>query len=307
MPPTPVDQIAFDLMTFSDPFTNRNGGHSAFPNMGERGKVEFQLQQERAPFGVNMTDPNGNPVSKRYNFALSVENDNNLRGLEAFDARVVEYFHKNAKTYWPKKKKLTLEDVKRMYRPVLAPASDPDKYSPLVRLKVHADEENPNGKTRIFVVTKNADGADTYAPDGTIADISRNAQVTVVVRASCAWMLGGGIQFGVTLKVQHALVYPTHDNQEEFPFSMPAGMAAPVKNERKRKAPTPTTTTTTSAVDEAFNAASESLTTEGLAAALTAAGVIPAGTGAGKGAGAGAGAGGGGPPLKKQRAVVVAK
>lgn len=232
MAPPSIHDVNFGTMTFSAPFVNRNGGHSAFPNSGpaiERGKVEFQLTAERAPFGVNRTDPNGNPVEKRYNLALAVEDENNRVGLEEFDARVVKYFHENAKTYWPKKKNLTLEDVQRMYRPVLAPSSDPDKYSPLMRLKIHKDPDNPNGNTKIFVVTKNAKGEDTYNDAGSLDDISRNSQVTVVVRATCAWMLGGGIQFGVTLKVLHALVYPSQADEEEFPFTMPEGTARPQK------------------------------------------------------------------------------
>jgi hypothetical protein len=277
MAPPCIQNVNFKPMTFSAPFVNRNGGHSAFPNSGpasERGKVEFQMTAERAPFGVNRTDPNGNPVEKRYNLALSVEDENNRVGLEAFDSQVVKYFHTNAKTYWPKKKKLSLEDVERMYRPVLAPSSDPEKYSPLARLKIHKDPDNPNGNTKIFVVTKNAKGKDTYNDNGLIEDISRNSRVTVVVRATCAWMLGGGIQFGVTLKVLHALVYPSQTDEEEFPFTMPEGTT-----------------------DGARDTTAESLTTGGLAAALTAAGVAI------DGGGSSAPSQPSQPPLKKQRAV----
>jgi hypothetical protein len=279
MPPKFVNEIDFTKMTFSAPFPNHNGGSSAFPNMGpasERVKVEFQMHgRERAPFGVNKTDPNGNPVTARFNFALAVDNESNREGLEKFDTQVVKFFHENAKIFWPKKKKVSYEDVKRMYRPILAEASDPDKYAPLVRLKVHADPENPAGRTSIYVVTKDADGTETYDPDGTIDNITRNAEVTVIVRATVAWMLGGGIQFGVSLKVTKALVYPQQNLEEEFPFIMPAGVAPPTKNARTTMPPP-----SLPATGGEFNNASESVTTAGLAAALSAAGVIP-GAGAG--------------------------
>jgi hypothetical protein len=255
MPPL-INRRDLKQVRLSAPFTNKNGSKSTFVNYEtDRGKLSFCMHPDRVPFGPNTTDPSGQPVVNRFNMAVSVEHPDNLAGLKALDSAIVDLFHKNAAEFWPKRnkrKKLTREDVLAMYRPIVVPSSDPSLYSPLARTKLDDDPERPTKRTRVYLVSTDKDGQSVYQPNGSINKITRNSEVILVCAVTCAWFLGGNIQFGVTLKVESVLVYPSKVDGGDWPFVMPEGREAPTKvvEEPDRVAAPPAS----SAVDDSLSA-----------------------------------------------------
>ena len=163
------------------PLRNKNGE-----------KLIMQFPEMRTPFGLSeMKDQNTGNVS--YSVPLSFDLDNteamDVRSkLETIDELIVQKVHENVKTLMGKTVKI---DVLRdgLYRPMVTPSKDPEKYGPMLKLKV----------------LKNRDG--TFVPEAynshkqriDLDSLERGGSSKTLVEFVHVYVIDG--KFGVTIRL----------------------------------------------------------------------------------------------------------
>ena len=222
-------EMDLPAIVYKSPVRNSSNGMNGYLDTSTSIKrnPRMQLPLLRAPFGVSDLSPQATEFSRR-NLELSLDDDTPFTGLlKQWDEQTLTEAAKNSKTWFGKD--LTVEMLAAtVYRHSAQESkSNPDKYAPLFRLKV-AD----TGKklTKVFVVTKNADGTETYE-NGTLDSITENSKVLAICEIAGLWFASKG--FGTTFFAESLLVYPTA-KKTDFDFIFPDGANAPARSDGER-------------------------------------------------------------------------
>ena len=212
------DNLDLPAVIYKEPVRNTSGGMNGYLDTSAKVKrnPRFQLPLMRAPFGVSDLSPQATEFSRR-NLELSLDDDTPVIGfLKQWDDQTLTEAAKNSKKWFGKE--LTVEMLAAtVYRHSAQESkSNPDKYPPLYRLKV-AD----SGKklTKVFVVTTNSDGTETYE-GGTLDSITENSKVLAICEIAGLWFASKG--FGTTFFAESLLVYPA-PKKSDFDFIFPDG------------------------------------------------------------------------------------
>ena len=158
-----------------------------------------------APFGISEYTPDTGPT--KYSLELSFKNHDTDDKIKTFmdkvteiDTFLVEMAVKNSLEWFGKQ--MSREVVEELYRPLMKPSKQPDKYAPTMKLKIRTfrtDESKLN--VEAFSKDKQPFNMDNFVPGIT---------TKAIVEVSPLWFVNK--QFGTTLTLLAALI-------EELPTS----------------------------------------------------------------------------------------
>lgn len=167
---------------FKSPVKNSRNGLNLFIDASKtnQSSVKVQFPKCRCPFGIQEKKADATEFSRR-NLELSADDEAMQKWVAAFDDLNCRKAAENSEEWF--RKKLSKEALGELYRQCLQVSTkDPDKYAPLVRVKVSETGKNP---TNIFVVYK--DGQTEKYKRGSVADLNRNCYVVPQFEVSGLW------------------------------------------------------------------------------------------------------------------------
>ena len=190
-------------VTFSELRKNKMGGKVVYLSGPGRKKIQLELPKMRAPFGVSeFVDQNTGKSSWSLN--LSLEGHDDLREkFEKLDKMIVKTVAQNSKKWLGKQhSEAVLRDA--LYSPVVKQPMD-DKYSPTIKLKVLADENNKFKPETYNMKQELVD----------LKDLEKGQSMNTIVEISQVWIIDN--KFGVSLRLSQGLIHPT-DKLSGFAF-----------------------------------------------------------------------------------------
>lgn len=211
--PTTMEDCKMNEWVFKDPQKNSRNGLTLFIDSSSTNMScpKVQLPKCRTPFGVQEKKPDASEFSRR-NLELSADDLKLQEWVGKFDELNIAKAHENSEKWF--RKSLSKEALSELYRQCLQKSSkDPDKFAPLVRLKVSESGKSP---TNVFVVYKDPESGEEKYKRGTVDDINRNAHIVPICEVSGLWFVSKG--FGATLVATDILCWPAEE-QEDFAFA----------------------------------------------------------------------------------------
>jgi len=184
-------QFDCEKIGFDDMKINNNGGKVVYMKYGDTQRVTMQTPKITAPFGLSeyRDDKTG---SVKYSIDVSfkgMESDSKIQTffdkMKALDEAVINTAIDNSKEWFGKKMKR--EVIEELYRPVVKPAKDPEKYAPTMKFKLQSNNQDElmveafdSDKNKINII-------DTFKP---------GSKLRGIVECSSIWFVNK--QFGVT-------------------------------------------------------------------------------------------------------------
>ena len=190
-------------VTFSELRKNKMGGKVVYLSGPGRKKIQLELPKMRAPFGVSeFVDQNTGKSSWSLN--LSLEGHDDLREkFEKLDKMIVKTVAQNSKKWLGKQhSEAVLRDA--LYSPVVKQPMD-DKYSPTIKLKILADENN-NFKPETYNMKQELVD---------LKDLEKGQSMNTIIEIGQVWIIDN--KFGVSLRLSQGLIHPT-DKLSGFAF-----------------------------------------------------------------------------------------
>tara|TARA_B100001996_G_C18623071_1_gene578564 strand:- start:372 stop:1046 length:675 start_codon:yes stop_codon:yes gene_type:complete len=130
-----------NMINYADVKKNSMGGNMVYLSYGEeKQRMTLQTPEMSAPFGVStFTDDKTGAVKYSIDCSFRGMNDDPKLKLfsekmQDFDKMMVNTAVKNSKEWFGKK--MTKEVVEELYRPIVKPAKDPEKYAPTMKMKI---------------------------------------------------------------------------------------------------------------------------------------------------------------------------
>lgn len=203
-------ETKMDEWVYKSPVKNSRNGLNLFIDASKtnQSSVKVQFPKCRCPFGIQEKKADATEFSRR-NLELSADDEAMQKWVAAFDDLNCKKAAANSEEWF--RKKLSQEALGELYRQCLQVSTkDPEKYAPLVRVKVAETGKNP---TNIFVVYK--EGETEKYKRGSVDDLNRNCYVVPQFEVSGLWFVSKG--FGATLVCTDLLVWPAEE-EEEFGF-----------------------------------------------------------------------------------------
>lgn len=213
MPAKEYSKVDMTRFVYKAPQKNKKGGMNAYIDESSESpsNPKVQFPKCRCPFGISDKKADASEYARR-NLELSADDEGMLKWIQQFDEQNVAVAAKNSEAWF--RKKLSAEALSTTLYRHCAQASqkDPDKYAPLVRVKV---TETGKNVTNIFIVyTDPKTGEEKYKRGGFDA-LTKNCHVVPIVDFSGLWFVSKG--FGCTLSATDLLVWPS-EQEDEFGF-----------------------------------------------------------------------------------------
>lgn len=196
---------------YKAPERNSKGGYSTYivRKEGDFNRIYFQAtsrdeQRCTAPFGVSEPYDETKQDDPKRNLELNVNTKSLSDFLRALDEVTLKNVIKNYDSWFnpeKKKKSLTAEEIKSMYRPLMTEPKDP-KYAPTFRTKVVIKGQNP---VRVFVLKTDRNGQQVCVR-GKLGDITPFSEVVPIVEIFGIWFMSK--EYGVSLTTTDIVVYP---------------------------------------------------------------------------------------------------
>jgi len=184
-------------ITFDSVKKNAMGGKVVYMKHNGQNRLTLQTPALAAPFGVSGYTDDKTGITK-YSLDVSfkgVDDDPKIKELlekmESLDAYLIDAAVKNSKEWFGKK--MTKEVVEALYRPLVKPSKDPEKYAPTMKFKM------PDKDGRILV---NAYTSDKQPFD--LDNFQPGSKVQALIECSSVWFVNK--QFGVSWKLVQLLV-----------------------------------------------------------------------------------------------------
>ena len=187
-----VSKIVFDSVK-----KNALGGKIVYLSYNGEKKITMQTTEVSAPFGLSAyTDETTGNV--RYSLDYSYRGmDSNPKikllhdKMTELDNLMIDTGVANSKDWFGKK--MSREVVEALYRPIVKPAKDPEKYAPTTKLKIVSNDKGM--KVLAFDNTKQPFDLTT---------LTSGASVAAIIECSSVWFVNK--QFGVTWRLVQAKV-----------------------------------------------------------------------------------------------------
>lgn len=178
---------------FSEVKKNKMGGKAIYLSGSNGGKLVYQLPMLKAPYGLSdFTDKASGKVS--YSLDLSLDDNDILTKLSAFDERVLDFVASNCTACLGKEYKRDV--IKEALHKPLVKASKAG-YAPTLKLKVATNTDGsfePAAYTMDQVLTS-------------VDKIGKGTMVHTIVEFSSIWFIDN--KFGVSVRLQQVLFAPT--------------------------------------------------------------------------------------------------
>lgn len=191
-----IEKVDFEKFTCSEPFKNRMGGNSVRVSYNGDRRFFFQTPSMPVPFGISEFVPKDGTTSCKYSLDLSfryADEDPKIRifmqAMVRLDELMIRWAVANAHTWFGKP--MAEAVVRELYRPLVKPSNQPDKYKPVMKGKFR---ENPRE-----MMAQTVDG-DSF----TVDKLLPGAKVKVIVELMPVWFMNK--QFGLSLSIWRVLV-----------------------------------------------------------------------------------------------------
>ena len=164
-------------------------------------KISIQLAKDSKPIlsKYRLSEPRDGEDGKRRNWELKLEDPVLLKVLKDFDEYILEHAVKNSRTLF--KKDLNRDQVEARYKEIVKPPKEGDDC-PYMIVKVSCPpSDNP---TPIKIIQE--EESKLVLKDGTIDDLTRDAEVVPIVRTSGLWFMSDS--FGVSFSAYKLIVKP---------------------------------------------------------------------------------------------------
>ena len=185
----------FDVngLSFSDPVKNKMGGNMIYLKYNG-GKCVLQTPLMSAPFGMSTFVDEKSGIAK-YSIDVSYRGYENNEKINEFkecmhkiDDFLIDTACKKSKIWFGKEQ---IRDViEALYRPLVKPSKDPEKYAPTTKIKV----QERDGDFQVKAYDYN-----TKEPFN-IMNIGKGAKVQMIIECSPVWFVGK-TQFGISWKL----------------------------------------------------------------------------------------------------------
>lgn len=214
---TPKD---FDVseISLADVQKNKMGGNIVYLNYKESKKLIIQTPFMNAPFGIGTYVDEKTGIAK-YSIDVSyrgADEDPKValfqKKMESLDEFLIEKGAEHSKDWFGKKQKK--EVVEALYRPLVKPSKDPEKYAPTMKVKVLTKDPNSTDKTPTFNVEAYKYGKEHEKFD--LNNLKKGAKIQMILECVSVWFVGKS-QFGITWRLVQARVKQP-DNIQGFSF-----------------------------------------------------------------------------------------
>lgn len=192
----------FDInsVNIGEVLKNKKGGNIVYIKYDDLKKLTIQTPLMSAPFGISTYVDEANNT-KKYTIDLSFKGEEEdpkialfKKKMQMFDDFLIEEGTKNSKAWFGKNQKK--EVVEALYRPLVKPSKEPEKYAPTMKVKILASKED-EFQVEAYKYT------DKSKFD--FKDIAKGAKVQMILEASSIWFVGK-TQFGITWVLKQARV-----------------------------------------------------------------------------------------------------
>lgn len=183
----------FDVneITLADVQKNKMGGNIVYIKYGSMKKLTLQTPLMSAPFGIS-TYVDEKTNTKKHTIDVSFNGANDDPKIEMFQNKMQEFDDylvtqgaTNSKSWFGKNQKR--EVVEALYRPLVKPAKDPEKYAPTMKVKIQTKDDEFQVEAYKYNDRTKFD----------FKDIAKGAKIQMILELSSIWFVGK-TQFGVT-------------------------------------------------------------------------------------------------------------
>lgn len=164
-------------------------------------KISIQLAKDSKPIfsKYRLSDPREGEDGKRRNWELKLEDPVLVKVLKDFDEYILEHAVKNSRTLF--KKDLNRDQVEARYKEIVKPPKEGEDC-PYMVVKVSCPpSDNPTP-----IKTIKEESSKLILKNGTINDLTRDAEVVPIVRTSGLWFMSDS--FGVSFSAYKLIVKP---------------------------------------------------------------------------------------------------
>lgn len=164
-------------------------------------KISIQLAKDSMPIfsKYRLSEPRDNEDGKRRNWELKLENPELVKILKDFDEYILEYAVKNSRTLF--KKDLNRDQIEARYKEIVKPPKEGEDC-PYMIVKVSCPpSDNPTP-----IKTIKEEDSKRVLTNGTIDDLTRDAEVVPIVRTNGLWFMSDS--FGVSFSAYKLIVKP---------------------------------------------------------------------------------------------------
>jgi hypothetical protein len=208
-----MSNILYKKFTAADlsplaPTKNKSGGQQIPLTYHSMNNFTLQTPVVSMPFGISEYTPDVGPIKHSLELSFKgFETDSKINAfktlIENLDAHFIELAVKNSPEWFGKK--MSTEVVTELYRPILKPSKQPDKYAPTMKLKL---------RSRNDVLDVKATTMDGEAFD--ISTIAPGTTGAAIVDFAPIWFVNK--QFGVTMTLLAMSVHTSPNYNREYVF-----------------------------------------------------------------------------------------
>ena len=165
-------------------------------------RIKLQVSTDKEPLYSlwKLSEPRNGEDGKRRNFELKLENEEILQKLKEFDQYVIDYACEHAREWF--KKDLKREQIEAKYNYIVKePNDDKNRHCHTMIIKINCPPTD-----NVTPIKKILDDNLTLE-DGSIDDLTQNAEVIPVIRTSGVWFMSD--QFGISFSAHKLIVKPS--------------------------------------------------------------------------------------------------
>lgn len=173
---------------------NKAGGNQVPITYNGSKMILIQTPVMTAPFGVSEYTPDGAPV--KYSIDLSFkEYENNpkvkcfLERMKAVDEHMIKLGVENSPQWFGKT--MSREVVEELYRPLVKPSKQPEKYAPTIKLKIRPGR-NAENIMNVKAFTSNQEDFD-------MSEFQAGSTIKAIVELAPIWFVNK--QFGISMTI----------------------------------------------------------------------------------------------------------
>lgn len=187
----------FDVseISLADVQKNKMGGNIVYLKYKDSKKLTVQTPLMSAPFGIS-TYVDEKTNTKKYSIDVSFKGADEDPKVELFQTKMQDFDDylidqgaKNSKAWFGKVQKK--EVVEALYRPLVKPSKDPEKYAPTMKVKIQTDKEDS-----FQVEAYNYNTKEKFD----FKNLMKGAKVQMILELSSVWFVGK-TQFGVSWRL----------------------------------------------------------------------------------------------------------
>lgn len=197
------------MLTCGELTKNKSGGNQvSLMYGGNRQRIVLQTPQLATPFGVSEYVPDNGPI--KYSLDASFKGIDTDKRLAAFfktinqiDERMIDLAVENSTTWFGKN--MSKKVVEELYRPLIKPSKQPEKYAPTIKFKIRND---PSQSIEVF---------DTNRDHFDMREFQSGSTVKCIADFAPVWFVNK--QFGLTMTlIQMEIVSPPIGRLQGFAF-----------------------------------------------------------------------------------------